>query len=175
MLLAQTVKVVRAGPEDLQTVVVILDDAAKWLQGRGIDQWPFPFPRRHIQRRFQTAEVYLGMYEGQAIGTFSLHWSDQLDQLWSDLPDEAGYLHGLAVRRAFAGHGIGTEMLRHAERIVAAARKPYLRLDCWSENYPLCQYYERCGFVDRGVIKLPVGAALWSCRRFEKYVFERKS
>ncbi len=170
MVLAQTVKIVRARPEDLETVAVILDDAAQWLQGRGIDQWPFPFPRRWIQRRFQTGEVYLGMCAGQAIGTFSLHWSDELDQLWSDLPGDAGYLHGLAVRRAFARRGVGTEMLRQAARIVAAVGKPYLRLDCWSQNRPLCHYYERHDFVDRGVIELTVGAEAWSCRRFEKQI-----
>ena len=67
-----------------------------------------------------------------------------------DVPGDAGYVHGLAIRRDFAGKGLGREFLRWAEDRVAASGKKYLRLDCAAENRALNEYYRRAGFSYRG-------------------------
>jgi ribosomal protein S18 acetylase RimI-like enzyme len=76
-----------------------------------------------------------------------LLWSDPL--VWRDVPEDAGYVHSLAIRRAYAGRGLGKTLLEWAERL-ATAGKRYLRLDCGAENLPLRAYYERLGFQHRG-------------------------
>ena len=93
-------------------------------------------------------EMYLAVLDGQPVGTFALQWSDR--ETWGDVPDDAGYVHGLAIRRDFAGTGLGREMLRRAEQMVSLAERTYLRLDCVADNEALNEYYRRAGFVYRG-------------------------
>ena len=92
----------------------ILEEAAQWLVYLGIDQWqPGSFSRRRIADRIERGEMYLAQLRGRAVGTLALQWSDE--ETWGDVPADAGYVHGLAIRREFAGKGLGRELLRWAE------------------------------------------------------------
>lgn len=79
------------------------------------------------------------------MGMLTLQWTDTF--IWGDVPTNAGYVHGLVVRRAFAGKDVGGALLRWAGEMAMAEGKAYLRLDCWSDNFALCRYYERAGFT----------------------------
>jgi ribosomal protein S18 acetylase RimI-like enzyme len=141
--------VVRAGGSDLDTVLSILEEAALWLVRRGIEGWePGSFFRRRIADRIGRGEMYLARLAGQPFGTFALQWSDQ--EVWGDVPGDAGYVRGLAIRRGFAGRGLGRELLRWAEERAVLSGKSYLRLDCRADNRALYEYYERAGFRYRG-------------------------
>jgi len=79
--------------------------------------------------------MYLAMLGGQSVGTFAFQWSDE--ETWGSVRDDAGYVHGLAVRRNFAGMGIGYEILKilkQAENRVSLSGRKYLRLDCVAKN-----------------------------------------
>ena len=93
-------------------------------------------------------EMYLAEIAGRAVGTFALQWSDEVT--WGKVPENAGYVHGLAIRQNFAGRGLGRELLRRAESSAAMSGKRYLRLDCVAENRALNEYYQRAGFGYRG-------------------------
>ena len=139
----------RARPSDLDTVVSILEEAARWLATRGIRQWePGSFSRRDVERRIERDEAFVFRVSGRVVGCVVLQWSDE--EVWGKRPDDAGYVHGLAIRRAEAGKGLGTELLRWAEGCVGASGRKYLRLDCASSNRALNEYYERAGFRSRG-------------------------
>jgi ribosomal protein S18 acetylase RimI-like enzyme len=130
-------------------VLSILEEAARWLECREIEGWkPGSFCRRRIADRIGRGEMYLARLAGRSFGTFALQWSDE--EVWGDVPEDAGYVHGLAVRRDFAGQGLGRELLRWAEERAALSGKEYLRLDCLAENRRLNEYYERAGFRRRG-------------------------
>ncbi len=140
---------VRAGGSDLDTVLYILEEAARWLARRGIDQWQLgSFSHRRIADRIGRGEMYLAKLARQTFGTFAIQWSDE--EVWGDVPGAAGYVHGLAIRRQFGGRGLGRGLLRWAEERAALSGKRYLRLDCIAENRELNEYYERAGFCWRG-------------------------
>ena len=108
------VEVFLAGASDLDTVLSILEEAARWLERREIEGWqPGSFSRRRIADRIERGEMYLARLAGRTFGTFALQWSDE--EVWGDLPEDAGYVHGLAIGRDFAGQGLGRELLRWAE------------------------------------------------------------
>jgi ribosomal protein S18 acetylase RimI-like enzyme len=145
-----TLEVHRAGQEDVDEVVGILSEAARWLAARGISQWPDPFPRDRVAALAQQGDVHLARLDGETVATLALLWSDPT--FWGDRPDDAGYVHALAVRRAHGGRGLGGRLLAWAEEQVAGAGREYLRLDCRAENGELRQYYERHGFEPRGEV-----------------------
>ena len=134
---------------DLDAVMFMLEAAARWMVRRGIEGWtPKSFSRRRIAGLIESGELYLAVLDGQPVGTFALQWEDR--ETWGDVPEDAGYVHGLAVHRDFAGAGLGREMLGRAEQMVFRAKKEYLRLDCVADNAALNAYYLRVGFGYRG-------------------------
>lgn len=143
------IEVVRATIEDVDCILGILSQAGRWLLAKGIRQWPTPPPRKWLLTCVERGEFYLAREHETAVGTFRLSGSDE-DGLWGKTPADAGYLGKLAICRSVAGRGIGLELLRAAERIAASAGKVVLRLDCWSGNAILCDYYTRAGFRKRG-------------------------
>ena len=164
---AGEIEILRAEPADLDTVVSILEEAAQWIMAQGIDQWPATFPpqwRTRIVESIQRGEVHLARLDGQPVGTLTLQWSDRM--VWGDIEDDAGYVHRLAIRRAFGGKGLGRQLLGWAEAMVAVAGKEHLRLDCMAENPALMRYYERAGFVYRGRVE----GQGWNASLYEKRV-----
>lgn len=155
-----------AGPADIDVVVEILSEAARWLIGRGIEQWPDPFPREPIEARVRRGEFFVAEHEGEIAATFALLWSDPA--FWGERPADAGYVHVLAVRRAFSGRELGERLLAWAERRVAAAGREFLRLDCRSDNPVLQAYYERLGFERRGEARVDDFSATLFERRVRK-------
>jgi len=144
----EALEIRRAEPDELDEVVSILSEAARWLLERGIRQWPDPFPRDRAAALLERGSFYLALLDGQPVAAFALLWSDPA--FWGEQPPNAGYVHAVAVRRAYAGRGIGERLLEWAEGQTAAAGRVYLRLDCMSNNEVLRAYYERLGFEQRG-------------------------
>jgi ribosomal protein S18 acetylase RimI-like enzyme len=139
-----------AGPEDVEEIVDILSEAARWLLARGIRQWPDPFPGDRIAAFAERGVFQLVSLGGETVATLALLWSDPA--FWGVRPPDAGYVHALAVRRAHAGQGLGGRLLDWADEQVAAAGREYLRLDCRADNAQLCRYYERHCFEPRGEV-----------------------
>jgi ribosomal protein S18 acetylase RimI-like enzyme len=126
-------------------------DAGLWLKAKQIDQWSSTLRDdllSRIQIWAQTQEIYLVWLNGEAAATFRITWEDES---WTGLPSPqgAGYIHGLAVLRKFAGQGLGRRALRWAVQAIAAKGK-IARLDCVSDNPKLIQYYRSQGFVPKG-------------------------
>ncbi|HEY6298791.1 MAG TPA: GNAT family N-acetyltransferase [Candidatus Binatus sp.] len=165
----------RATPDDIVDVLDILDEAARWLASRGINQWPTDgFPRDLVAGDIARGEVYIARRDRRAVGTFTLQWGDEL--FWPGAIEAAGYIHRIAVRRD--AHGLGIELIKFAERATAATGRKILRLDCFSGNDVLCAYYERAGFVRRADIEIepgddatvPKSTGRFFARQYEKSV-----
>jgi GNAT superfamily N-acetyltransferase len=162
-----------ATADDLDDVLDILNDAARWLASRGINQWRVDgFPRSLVAGDIARDEVYVARLDHRAVGTFTLQWSDEA--FWPGAAGEAGYVHRIAVRRE--ARGLGVELHKAAERATVAAGRKLLRLDCYAGNHALCGYYERAGFVHRADIEVhgstdptvPASNARFLARQYEK-------
>jgi ribosomal protein S18 acetylase RimI-like enzyme len=159
------VEIVQAQPVDLESVAGILEEAGRWLQGRGIDQWGAVLTAREKERlaqRIVAGEVYIAQQASESLGTLTVLDADVA--VWGDAPGAAHYIHSFAVRRNAAG--LGRALLRWAEAEAQAAGKQYLRLDCAGANAALCRYYEAAGFHNRGRRDIRG----WLCALYEKQV-----
>jgi len=170
-----SVEITPAVPADIDDVLDVLNEAARWLASRGINQWRVDgFPRDLIIGDISRGEVYVARCEHRAVGTFTLQWSDEL--FWPGASGAAGYIHRIAVRRDVRGSGL--ELLKFAERITADTGRKLLRLDCFAGNAALCSYYERAGFVRVADVEVdgrddptvPVSTRRFFARQYEKSV-----
>ncbi|MFF0304801.1 GNAT family N-acetyltransferase [Streptomyces sp. NPDC004562] len=138
----------RAGTTDLDTLVRLRDDAARWMLGRGITgQWqPGQLGEDHFRRVMDRGEVWIAEAEtgGRVAGAWELWWEDE--DAWGPQPPVAGYVHRLMVDRAAAPPGTGRTLLRAAERRVAETGRAFVRLDCLAGNARLHAYYLDAGY-----------------------------
>ncbi|MBW5252863.1 GNAT family N-acetyltransferase [Streptomyces poriferorum] len=142
----------RAAAEHMDKVLSVLDEAAGWLEARGVSQWPSRFEAAWVEKALTRGETWLVEIGGKVAGTVTVDWSDPL---WADLGGPAGYVHRMAVRRWAAG--LGSVILDWAGDIALQRGANALRLDCVNSNRHLRSYYEAQGFVHRGDV--PVGGA----------------
>jgi GNAT superfamily N-acetyltransferase len=134
-----------ATPAEVDDVLAVLDEAAGWLRGSGVDQWPDRFKPAWIEPAIERGETWLARLDGSVAGTITLDWEDPL---WSDLEAHAGYVHRMAVRRSASG--LGAALLDWATATSQALGCAYVRLDCVSSNRRLRSYYEARGFQHQG-------------------------
>lgn len=144
----------------------MLDEAAAWLQAKGVDQWPARFEMSWITGAIRRRETRLVLVGGVVAATVTL---DRADALWGDLPGAAGYVHRLAVRRWASG--LGGVVLDWAVDSVRDKGGEALRLDCVATNARLREYYETVGFEHRGDLRVatagPSGPSAVVVSRYE--------
>ncbi|MFD7628063.1 GNAT family N-acetyltransferase [Streptomyces sp. NPDC059851] len=136
----------RAVEKDAAALVALYDQAARWMQKHGIEQWkPGEKDVAHFTQKMGDGEVWLaGDQGGRIVGAYELWWSDE--EAWGVQPPVAGYVHRLMVERKTAPAGTGRRILEHAERRIAGSGLPRARLDCVSTNPRLLAYYQNAGY-----------------------------
>lgn len=142
----------RATPEDLAHILEMRAEAASWLGRLGTDQWAKPFP----DERTQTKRLLDGILAGETwmvregsttVGTITVNdFANPL--LWTEeeCAEPARYVHKMTVRRSHAGLGLGGRLLDWAGNRAAREGAKWLRLDAWTTNRVLQDFYRRQGF-----------------------------
>ena len=135
----------------------ILAEAAHWLASRGLPSWNPDKLLTVMTLSVTRGDVYLAWINDQPVGTITVQWSDVL--YWGERPDDAGYIHKLAIVRSAAGQRLGAQLLGWAESLIAERGRPYARLDCHASNPMINSFYESEGYQLRGTLTVP-GVAL---------------
>lgn len=150
---ALTVRPAVAG--DLTAAARMRDGAAEWQQERGIDQWQVgEVSPAYFHRLVDSGTLYMAeRWDGRVVGMVTVVWSD--DEIWDASDVSAGYIHGLVVDRAFAGHGYGRLLLEWAERHILANGRRMARLDYVASNDALARYYAAAGYRVVGAKTFP--------------------
>ncbi|MFE7356607.1 GNAT family N-acetyltransferase [Streptomyces sp. NPDC057543] len=159
-----------ADDAELASVVRLRDDAARWMLAQGVTgQWrPGELGVDHFRRVMENGEVWLAEAADRVVGAWELWWEDE--EAWGPQPSTAGYVHRLMVDRSSVLPGTGRQLLRVAERRVAEAGRPLVRLDCLADSTPLHAYYLNAGYqvVGRKTGKPQPGGTPKSFTLFEK-------
>ncbi|MFF2508106.1 GNAT family N-acetyltransferase [Streptomyces sp. NPDC058067] len=135
-----------ADDADLDSLVRLRDDAARWMLAQGVTgQWqPGELDEEHFRRVMERGEVWLAEHGGLVVGAWELWWDDQ--DAWGAQPPVAGYVHRLMVDHTRVPSGTGLRLLGVAERRVAEVGRQVVRLDCLAGNARLNAYYARAGY-----------------------------
>jgi ribosomal protein S18 acetylase RimI-like enzyme len=122
-------------------------EAAQWLLDRGLPLWqPSIFDECFVDDSLALGPIVGASIAGGLAGVALLHWTD--DVWWPDRPaGEAGYVHKIAVARAFAGRGVVTALIGECERRTREHGRSRIRLDTAADRPVLRALYERHGFA----------------------------
>jgi GNAT superfamily N-acetyltransferase len=167
-----------ATAENLNTILRLIREASGWLEGKGTDQWQKPWP----DRKQRDARVWRGLQRGatwivsagrRPAATVTVAKTPNI-AVWQNaecnLDDPAVYAHRLIIDRQFAGWGLGAELIDWTGlRAHPENGAKWIRIDVWSTNKGLHEYYMKQGFEPCGTAPDP---GYPSGRLFQKPVSE---
>ena len=117
-----------------------------------------PAPRAAVAATVSAGQTWM-VWDGEhPTATITLTAYTALDDLWkpdedpealwhpSDDPSDALYAAKMMVPREYAGEDLGAEMLDWAGDRAFQAGPTWLRLDAWTTNTRLHDYYRQLGF-----------------------------
>jgi ribosomal protein S18 acetylase RimI-like enzyme len=138
----------------MKAILGLIDSSARWLQDKDTDQWARPWP----SRRKRNARVRQGIrhrltwmvedHQGALVGTVTCREHGN-DMLWTEkqLAEPAAYVSRLIVSRDRAGQGIGAALIHWVgARAIDEWGARSIRVDVWTTNTALHQYYKDQGF-----------------------------
>jgi GNAT superfamily N-acetyltransferase len=163
-----TMRITRAAATDesLKAILGLIDEAAAWLGGKGIDQWAAPWPDRarrdaRVRRGLQNGKTWI-VWDGDTPAATVTMATQHNPEVWSsptcecDLAEPAVYVHRLITARSYAGWGLGADLTDWAG---LRARREYgarwIRIDVWTTNAALHGYYVKRGFEPCGACADP--------------------
>jgi GNAT superfamily N-acetyltransferase len=143
----------RADADDLPVILGMIDGAAAWLRTKDTDQWARPWPNRaardaRVLRRLLSGDTWIVEEDGSPIATATARRHGN-QTLWTaaEQKEPALYISRLVVARHAAGRGIGAAMIDWSgQRAVRDWSAQWVRIDVWTTNDALHDYYAKRGF-----------------------------
>jgi GNAT superfamily N-acetyltransferase len=143
----------RADAKDLSTILDMINEASAWLRTKETDQWAQPWPTEaardaRVRRGLRSGDTWLVERHGTPIATVTSRRHGN-QALWThhEQLEPAVYLSRLIVIREAAGLGIGAALIDWAaQRAVRDWSAQWVRIDVWTTNDALHNYYEERGF-----------------------------
>jgi ribosomal protein S18 acetylase RimI-like enzyme len=151
--MSEILHVRRATADDLPVILEMINEAAAWLRTKGTDQWDKPWPNEaardaRVRRGLKRRKTWIAEQHGTPIATITYRQHGN-QALWTERErrEPAVYVSRLIVARNAAGLGIGAAMIDWAgQRAARDWGAQWIRIDVWTTNEALRNYYEKRGF-----------------------------
>lgn len=137
---------------EIDEAVAIIQEVTQWCIDSGRPMWPLSAASRNVMLQTLVAENFVvGKVNGTPACAMTLTWYDP--EYWPKaIPNEAGYIHKVCVRRKFAGMNLPAKMCEYASQLCRERKINYLRLDTYSHSNHLRGMYRKLGFAEVGVV-----------------------
>ncbi len=136
----------------------IRTDAEDWLERRDIDQYRRGVDpavvRRNIDRQIDAHQFFGWEVDGRIVAVVAL---TEPDDLWSaaERAEPQTYIGRLLVVGDQHGKGYGVAVVEEVARQACARGDRWLRLNCWTTNTRLHEYYKALGFRHASTVDVP--------------------
>jgi GNAT superfamily N-acetyltransferase len=142
-------------------VIGLIEQASAWLRVKGTDQWARPWPDREgrdarVRQGLERGETWI-VWDGEVPAATMTICRTANRHVWREMgKGDAVYIHRLVVGRSYAGQDLGGMMIDWAVQRESAERHvEWVRVDVWTTNAALHDYYERQGFLRCGTCPDP--------------------
>jgi predicted N-acetyltransferase YhbS len=164
---------------DMTIIQGLIDEARGWLPAKGTDQWAEPWPNpaardARVLRDIRAARTWLVEDDQAAVATVTYGPAGNR-RLWTaeEQREPAVYAARLIVSRSHAGQRIGEALVDWAG--ACAVRDwgaKWIRIDVWTTNEALHNYYEKRGFQRYGTCQFDEDEYYPSAALFQKPIAE---
>jgi GNAT superfamily N-acetyltransferase len=170
----ESVIITPAQPDDLPRLLAFREEAAAWLAALGTDQWRRPYPADRLLAAVRRRTVFM-VRDGDVSAATITVAPDPGEGLWTaaEASEPAMYVSKLTVARSHTGQGLGGRLLDWAGDRAYRASAKWLRLDAWTTNHRLQDYYLGQGF--RHVRTVLEGEALYGGPRVSGWLAQREA
>ena len=169
---------------DKDAILEMIEEAKQWLPTIGTDQWSTDWKDDEGSGRSERVEhslkdgttwlIFVPFRGGElAIATVTIEYNIN-SKVWSGVHAgslRCAYLSRLVTTRDFAGLNIGAAVIdwacEYANEAFGAKR---MRIDVWTTNHRLHDYYQKLGFRPRGYLD---DRNYPSCARFDRRTGQR--
>lgn len=165
MLKGNTVMKYRLGIiDDIDNISILISDAIKEMESKGIHQWDEKYPTAEDFRDdISKGYLYVVMEKEKLAAIYVI--SGESDDAYKTVdwyyPNETAYiLHRFCVSPDFQNRGLGKQILMHIEAQIKEMGYQSVRLDVFTENPYAQKLYRHNGYEVRGY-------ADWRKGRFE--------
>jgi GNAT superfamily N-acetyltransferase len=125
------------------------------------DQWAAPWPnedghKERVMRAIEARRTWIAWDDTQPAATLTV--SSNHHTIWPEETrrEPAVYVRRIVVSRQYAGRGLGSQLLDWAGlRANRAYNARWVRVDVWTTNEKLHDYYKSQGFTHRGLCPIP--------------------
>jgi GNAT superfamily N-acetyltransferase len=148
-----------ATPQNMKILLRLIRGAKEWLADKGTDQWQNPWPDiagrdARVWRGLEVGATWIAWIGKRAAATVTVARTPNL-AVWRgaecNADDPAIYAHRLIIDRQFAGWGLGAELIDWTGlRAHQEYGAKWIRIDVWSSNIGLHDYYRKRGFEPCG-------------------------
>jgi GNAT superfamily N-acetyltransferase len=130
-----------------EVFLAVLREVAQWLVDSGQEMWQLDtLTPGNLFDEYTRGNGYVMYADGVPAATFILQWKDPL--YYPDVPDgTAGFIHKVAIRRAFAGKGLFGPILDFCRQACRERGIGQIQLETDATRPALMRFYERQGFV----------------------------
>jgi hypothetical protein len=148
-------------PENLKAILGLIEEARGWLALKDTDQWANPWPDERarddrVLRGLRGGKTWI-VWDGDIAAATVTLTPRKNDAVWStpactcNLAERAVFIHRLITARRYAGLELGADLIDWAglrgQRLYGAK---WIRIDVWSTNKRLHDYYVKRGFEPCG-------------------------
>ena len=144
-----------ASPRNMEAVLSLIDEASSWLRTKNTDQWARPWPserkrNKRIRKGLKKRQTWIVWHGTIPAATITIA-EKPIRKVWrgaeADTSARAVYVHRLVTARDYAGWGLGERLIDWAGqrgRVLIGAQ--WIRIDVWTSNTALHEYYMKRGF-----------------------------
>jgi GNAT superfamily N-acetyltransferase len=146
-LLTEPATLRSATPADLDAIRQLFDDAARWIAATGSDQWQSAWhtpdqKTELIAESIRARETWMLWVGDSRAGTIAVdEYADPA--LWTPAEqlEPAYYVHRFIIARSYGGKGLGAAILNWCCDWASRNGKQWIRIDVWTSNRRLQEYY----------------------------------
>ncbi|MBX7127337.1 MAG: GNAT family N-acetyltransferase [Cyclobacteriaceae bacterium] len=143
---------VRPGtPSDLDRIFELYNQATLFQLSKGATPWQ-GFDRGMIIGEIDQHHLWKVVDNNTIAGIFSIAYEDLV---WQHHSGSALYIHRIARNRHYHGAGLVPLIIDWCRQRALLNQCRYLRLDTFSANAALVEYYVRCGFTLKETFTVP--------------------
>lgn len=134
--------------KDLELIFYLYEEGTLYQKLIAGQHWK-GFERSFIEKEIEEKRQWKIIENNQVACIFATTFNDPL--IWKEKDKEPSvYIHRIATDPLFRGNGYVKHIIAWAKEFAKSNGRRFIRMDTWSSNEKLNNYYIRCGFTHLG-------------------------